>query len=904
MWRRNLVPFLFVLVGWLGGSVSAEADCVPVVSGNRPGQNSTTHAQVYDGDLASHFNSTWSNWQWIQFDLQCLGRLQGVRRYMTHEVTQQWVPTGSRPTHQGEGFSYSVDGVAWTNLTASTTTGWQVYTNLAPHAWFGLPYGWSAWLRPLTPVQARYVRYNWDDDFDAVNEVELLFVEDSTPPSYEVVDLGALVVGGPFTAEAYGINKRGVVAGSYTSGGRIRAVLWDMDFAGHALARELETGCGVSCPRVSVAHDVNDHDEAVGYRKQAPFSGPTAAHWGLRLARPLPGQLTDSTSYAINNEGDITGTEFQFFGQVSSPMYAYRLHWEAARNGVLLDPSAYDISFGNDINDLGDVVGGYYDAASQRYRPFFYRSHRASGLAPQALSLEQGYNSGTASAISNARLIVGAQTTAAGVSHATVWRDGALLWTPTRLDAGVAGAALGVNDLGHVVGHHDRTTAVLWRDRSAYDLNQLIPAADQADWQLREARDINDRGEIVGVGTHQGRQTAFLLRPVREFEISPLDGAEEINDGGSIAGNTPSVGGWLRPRGAPRPVLLDAGGVSDINDSGVVAGWRPLLGAGLWSAPWSFLDLPAPGGVNSLATGVSSSGHAVGYLDLVNDRAFFWNERNMVSQPLVGGRHYLLDGNTSGEAVGKLDGEPTRWSQRLGPQTLGYNGFIDDSFEIDSRGFVVGTEDAALGTRAKLWNLTSALPTDLGALDIGIGNTVSARAINDRRQVVGHHSSSAGGSAAFLWEQDTMIDLNLLMPPGTPWELLGAHDINDAGQVLGFGRTPPGASSSTGFVLTLSSEAEAVTSLCRGWCEPMKRCGGSGANDIWTRPFAPNYTGCVNGCIAYAMDPARPHTLDQERTVRDCFLGGGQALCTQDWEQKTQQCCANQGLGSCNVYYP
>ena len=665
--------------------------------------------------------------------------------------------------------------------------------------------------------------------------------------------------------------------------------------------------------RHSYALDLNDHDEVVGYRRSGGFAqGPRAAHWRLRTARPLPGAQVDSTSYGINNEGDIAGYEFQFLAFPGSPTFAYRLHWEAARNGVLADPSITQ-SNANDINDLGDVVGRFFEPSTQRNMPFVYRAHRPNGQAPQGLWLEAGYTSGAANAISNARLIAGTQTTAAGVSHATVWRDGALLWTPTRLDAGVAGAALGVNDLGHVVGHHGGTTAVLWRDGTAFDLNQHIPAAQQAAWLLREARDINDRGEIVGVGTHNGRSTAFLLRPVREFEILPLDGAEEINDRGWVAGRTNVPSGWLLPAGGPRQVLLDSGDVWDINDSNVVAGWHPTNGASLWSAPWSVLDLANPAGNPfTLAFGVSSSGHAVGWANLPTLRALFWNERNIVSEPIPGtSSDYLMDVNTSGQAVGKQGQAPVRYSQKDGVQPLDYTAFIDNSFEIDSRGFVVGAQGNT-STTARLWDLAGDA-RGLGTLesDQPNGSASAARAINDRRQVVGFHrpnNPGLGESAAFLWEQGSMIDLNLLLPAGTSWRLDRAHDINDAGQILGVGTSAPGAGSS-GFVLTLSSEAEEVARLCRGWCEPIQRCGRDQnpwniSNDIWTRPDYPNGTGCVNGCVAFMMDPGRPHTLAQERTVRDCFLTGGAGLCGQNWEQKTQACCVNQGFGSCNVYYP
>jgi hypothetical protein len=47
-----------------------------------------------------------------------------------------------------------------------------------------------------------------------------------------------------------------------------------------------------------------------------------------------------------------------------------------------------------------------------------------------------------------------------------------------------------------------------------YDLNNLI--APGSGWLLGAAYAINDRGQIVGVGTHNGQDRAFLLTPVPE----------------------------------------------------------------------------------------------------------------------------------------------------------------------------------------------------------------------------------------------------------------------------------------------------------------------------------------------------------------------------------------------------
>ncbi|MDQ2688439.1 MAG: DUF3466 family protein, partial [Armatimonadota bacterium] len=75
-----------------------------------------------------------------------------------------------------------------------------------------------------------------------------------------------------------------------------------------------------------------------------------------------------------------------------------------------------------------------------------------------------------------------------------------------------------INELGEIVGSADRLNAaddqrraILWRDVNGYDLNTLIPT--QSDWNLQQATDINDKGQIVGIGTYHGKTHAFLLTP-------------------------------------------------------------------------------------------------------------------------------------------------------------------------------------------------------------------------------------------------------------------------------------------------------------------------------------------------------------------------------------------------------
>ena len=80
--------------------------------------------------------------------------------------------TGYRDS-RGEEVSYSIDGLNWQELKVATTRGWEDYTSDRRYVWRSLDYGWSPWLRPKNPVHARYVRFHWEDNNDAINEIEL-----------------------------------------------------------------------------------------------------------------------------------------------------------------------------------------------------------------------------------------------------------------------------------------------------------------------------------------------------------------------------------------------------------------------------------------------------------------------------------------------------------------------------------------------------------------------------------------------------------------------------------------------------------------------------------------------------------------------------------------------------------
>jgi probable HAF family extracellular repeat protein len=81
--------------------------------------------------------------------------------------------------------------------------------------------------------------------------------------------------------------------------------------------------------------------------------------------------------------------------------------------------------------------------------------------------------------------------------------------------------ANGINAAGAVVGSFiagdgEDEHAFLYEGGEFHDLNDLI--AEQGDWILVEARDINERGQVVGYGLRNGEERAVLLTPEPESE--------------------------------------------------------------------------------------------------------------------------------------------------------------------------------------------------------------------------------------------------------------------------------------------------------------------------------------------------------------------------------------------------
>ncbi len=235
------------------------------------------------------------------------------------------------------------------------------------------------------------------------------------------------------------------------------------------------------------------------------------------------------------------------------------------------------------------------------------------------------------------------------IYHAFVWRNGVLTELPTL--GGPSARALGVNSNGDVVGESQREEsgayhAFLWRNNQMIDLGQVLGAEEAS-----AALGINDVGQVVGTLGHSYFGDAFVWSQANGVTNLGPGSARGINASGTVVGairtdegqNLPAV--WEE---GVLQVLPDLGGklnnyASAVNDSGVIVGTSEDLQGNMKPARWqrtggeyAITDLgvlPSESqfpNTYGAATGINNNGQIVGQSDY---RAFIW--QNNVMAPLA-----------------------------------------------------------------------------------------------------------------------------------------------------------------------------------------------------------------------------------------------------------------------------
>lgn len=342
---------------------------------------------------------------------------------------------------------------------------------------------------------------------------------------------------------------------------------------------------------------------------------------------------------------------------------------------------------------------------------------------------------------------VAAMVCALGVSSAS----GAVKYTV--LDLGTLGQdskAYVVNDAGQVAGTCGND-ATLFRTAANQPIN---PSTDNlGSLGIRTIPNaINNAGVVVGYSSLPAPAPSPYGGPSRGFRVAP---GQKVGDAGTSLGGPPSL-------------LHDCRGYG-INDAGEAVGsyWYPDTGLTYYqafrTAPGAIInpstdDLGPFASDSATARSINNSGQIAGN---------FYPETGPSRVFRIGpNRHF----DPATDDLGNLGGDALARQMNASGQIAG-GSLLASGIQHAFRTTDTGGVDAA---------------SDLGALAAGMNS--EAWGINDAGDVVGWSGTSTTSAHAIIVRGNgPMIDLNTLIDPLAGWTLCFGMDINNHGQIVGWG---------------------------------------------------------------------------------------------------------------------
>ncbi|MBS0300536.1 MAG: DUF3466 family protein [Proteobacteria bacterium] len=347
----------------------------------------------------------------------------------------------------------------------------------------------------------------------------------SANADWSIAGLGTL---GGERSDALSINNTGQMVGSYYSYNNPSSVsAFILNTANGAGMTDLLGGYGM-------ATGINDSGQVTGQISNHAFiTGANAT--GITNLGDLGG-----INPSMYPSGYSVGSAINNFGQVAG--YSY-IDSNFVTHAFITGPNG-------GMTDLGTLVDGYYSSKTQSYATDINDSGQVVGYSdvflPMAMSALHAFITGPngvgmidlgtlgglysyAYGINNSGQVVGLSQTATCDDYIAFITDAnGTNMTSLGTLGGARSWATDINDSGQVVGVSDTANGLahgfLYSDGVMIDLLQLAPVV-AAGWSALAPEAINDLGQIVGTGVHNGTAQAFLLSP---FDIPAFPVIEPI----------------------------------------------------------------------------------------------------------------------------------------------------------------------------------------------------------------------------------------------------------------------------------------------------------------------------------------------------------------------------------------
>lgn len=319
--------------------------------------------------------------------------------------------------------------------------------------------------------------------------------------TYSITDLGTL---GGNSSGARGINATGQLTGyAYSSKTHSDAFL----YTGGKM-----TSLGTLGGSDAIGLAVNSAGQVAGYSDLASgsYRGFISIKGVLTSVGTLGGDYSDAEG--INDSGQVTGASSTANGLTHPYLWS---------NGKITDlgtlpggNNSWDWNSGEAVNNSGEVVGWGY--GNSGFQAILWSNGQIKDLGDLGGGLSQAFGINDLGQITGQAYITGGIGADAFLYDNGVMEDLGTITSPNGGNGQYA-TGLGINSSGAVVGESTYQTqgtgivyhAFVYSHGKMQDLNRLIPA--KSGWVLSTAYAINDAGQIVGYGTHNKQQHAFLL---------------------------------------------------------------------------------------------------------------------------------------------------------------------------------------------------------------------------------------------------------------------------------------------------------------------------------------------------------------------------------------------------------